>query len=146
MGWSTLQIDYILKMIKPVLSKQVSAFNVKHAPTNEYNEKIHARLGKSVFMGCSSWYRRGGNGKVSSIFPGAGSVFYLWLRRVKWSDYEVIGGRGEAAWMKTVNRKGLAHFLNFFFLPVALLAALFLTGRTQGKFESTYLSRSVKSY
>lgn len=128
-------------MIKPVLSKQVSAFNVKHAPTDEYNEKIHARLGKSVFMGCSSWYRRGGNGKVSSIFPGAGSVFYLWLRRVNWSDYEVIG-RGDA-WMKRAKRKGLAHWLSFFLLPVALLAALFLTGRTQGKFESTYISRSV---
>ncbi|KAE9398740.1 FAD/NAD(P)-binding domain-containing protein [Gymnopus androsaceus JB14] len=44
-----IQIDYILKMIGPILSKQVSAFNVKHTATDQYNDWVHARLGKVFF-------------------------------------------------------------------------------------------------
>ncbi len=116
-----VQIAYIIKLIKPVLSGQVSAFNVTHEATDAYNEKIHARLGRSVFMDCVSWYRRGRDGKVTSIFPGAGSLFYLWLRRVDWSHYQRIGG-DEIQWAATVRKEARGRLSK---VTVTLLAVLF---------------------
>ncbi|KAF9024200.1 FAD/NAD(P)-binding domain-containing protein, partial [Hymenopellis radicata] len=117
-----VQIDYIIKLIKPVLAGQVSAFNVTHEATDAYNEKIHARLGRSVFMDCVSWYRRGRDGKVTSIFPGAGTLFYLWLRRVDWSHYQTSGG-DKVQWAATLRREARGRVSR---IMVILLAVLFI--------------------
>ncbi|KAK0229195.1 hypothetical protein EDD85DRAFT_851939 [Armillaria nabsnona] len=84
-----IQIDYILQLIKPILQGHVSSINVTDEATDAYNEKIHARLAESVFVDCASWYRKGSDGKVSSIFPGPGFLFWWWLRKVDWSHYKV---------------------------------------------------------
>ncbi|KAK0455286.1 FAD/NAD-P-binding domain-containing protein [Desarmillaria tabescens] len=84
-----VQINYILQLLKPILEGHVSSINVTDEATDAYNEKIHARLAKSVFVDCVSWYRKGSDGKVTSIFPGSGFLFWWWLRKVDWSHYKV---------------------------------------------------------
>ncbi|KAJ7656021.1 hypothetical protein DFH06DRAFT_1269536 [Mycena polygramma] len=73
-----MQINYILQVVKPILDGSVSSVDVTTRETNTYNELIHARLARSVFVHCVSWYRSGGKGKVSSIFPGP-MFLYGWL-------------------------------------------------------------------
>ncbi|KAJ6500902.1 hypothetical protein C8R45DRAFT_83312 [Mycena sanguinolenta] len=84
-----LQTGYIMQIIKPILNGSLSWVDVKLSATNGYNEVIQARLSRSVWMDCISWYRAGGDGKISSIFPGPMFLFEWWVRRPKWEDYNV---------------------------------------------------------
>lgn len=85
------QADYIIQLIKPILERQVVTVEVKPEPTDVYNEKIQGRLSTSVFPNCQSWYRVEGSGKITNIFPGATTLFWLWLRKPKWQDYIGLG-------------------------------------------------------
>ena len=79
----------MLELIKPVLRGELETVEVADEATARYNDKIQARLRKSVFVDCVSWYRKGSDGKVTSIFPGFATVFWWWFRRVNWRDYRV---------------------------------------------------------
>ncbi|KAJ6500883.1 FAD/NAD-P-binding domain-containing protein [Mycena sanguinolenta] len=96
-----LQIDYILKFVKPILDGVVSTFEVSSEATDRYNDWIHDRLSRSVHMSCTSWYRVGGTGKISSIFPGSGTLFWWCTRKPRWSDYKVSG---KSDWKDYVRR------------------------------------------
>ncbi|KAJ7490837.1 hypothetical protein FB451DRAFT_626442 [Mycena latifolia] len=84
-----IQINYIVKFVKPILDGLVSTFSVTPRATDAYNDLIHARLSRSVFVECVSWYRSGGEGKVSSIFPGPMFLYQWWMHRPRWGDYDV---------------------------------------------------------
>ncbi|KAF8143749.1 FAD/NAD-binding domain-containing protein [Mycena galopus ATCC 62051] len=85
-----LQIGYIIQLVKPILDGLVSSMTVTTRATDAYNDLLDKRLSRSVFMDCVSWYRTGGGeGKVSSIFPGPMFLFGWWVRRPKWEDYNV---------------------------------------------------------
>ncbi|KAJ7689783.1 hypothetical protein B0H17DRAFT_1202036 [Mycena rosella] len=83
-----LQIDYILKFVKPILNGVVSSFEVTSTATDRYNKRIQDMLLRSVHMSCTSWYCVGGDGPISSIFPGPGTLWW-WTRRPQWDDYRV---------------------------------------------------------
>lgn len=103
-----------MKLIKPVIERSVSSFELTHKANREYNTKIQARFTDSVFTQCSSWYRLNKVGRVISIFPGSfftpqkcfdiipglivllGSCvhFWWWCRRVNWSHYKVVASQG----------------------------------------------------
>ncbi|KAF8209463.1 hypothetical protein K438DRAFT_1960460 [Mycena galopus ATCC 62051] len=120
-----LQINYIMQFVKPILSGLVSSFDVKPGPTDEYNDLIHDRLSRSVFVECVSWYRAGGEGKVSSIFPGTMLLYGWWVRRPKWEDYNVRAIGGE--WAKRVKREQWMTFLNPLHQLFTLLVGLFVS-------------------
>ncbi|KAJ7020477.1 hypothetical protein C8F04DRAFT_1143915 [Mycena alexandri] len=118
-----LQIDYIIQFVKPILQGLVSTFDVTARATDAYNELIHARLARSVFMGCISWYRTGGEGKISSIFPGPMLLYGWWVRRPKWDDYQV---KGTEQWeLKLQHEKWAALFspVHYLLLFLGLLVS-----------------------
>jgi hypothetical protein len=78
-------------LLKPVLDGFVSSFEVTAEATDAYNDKLHARLARSVFAHCTSWYRVGGKGKVSAIFPWPTALLWWWSRRPIWDHYKVVG-------------------------------------------------------
>ncbi|KAJ7060294.1 hypothetical protein C8F01DRAFT_1369948 [Mycena amicta] len=120
-----LQINYIFKFIQPILSGLVKTFTVTPQATDAYNTLIHTRLARSVFVQCVSWYRRGGEGKVSSIFPGPMALFAWWVRRPVWGDYEIGGASDE--WKRKVRWETLRRMLNPLHY-VGILFGLMLTG------------------
>ncbi|KAF8205375.1 hypothetical protein K438DRAFT_1670245 [Mycena galopus ATCC 62051] len=85
-----LQIGYIIKFVRPILNNLVATFDVTPRATDAYNDVIQARMARSVWVTCTSWYRTGGEGKVSSIFPGPMFLFAWWLRAPRWGDYNVV--------------------------------------------------------
>ncbi|RDB25927.1 Baeyer-Villiger monooxygenase [Hypsizygus marmoreus] len=89
-----VQINYILKLIRPILERRLLSIDVSTTATDEYNSKIQARLSASVFVQCVSWYRVGGKGKVNSIFPGTAALFWWWLRWPRWGHYNVVRSDG----------------------------------------------------
>jgi hypothetical protein len=69
-----------------------------------------------VWVQCVSWYRTGGAGKVSSIFPGPMLLFGWWVRKPRWGDYVVQAATGRwerrmwrERWMRRVSP---AHYLS----------------------------------
>ncbi|KAF8888357.1 hypothetical protein BD779DRAFT_1440214 [Infundibulicybe gibba] len=111
-----VQAYYIVKLIKPILNGDVSSFEVTKKATDAYNDKIHKRLSKSVFMTCLSWYRTGGDGRVTSIFPGTSTRFWWWLRRPVWSHYIAVGAE---RWKRRLRNQKIRRSL----LLVTLLVA-----------------------
>ncbi|KAG7096480.1 hypothetical protein E1B28_003911 [Marasmius oreades] len=122
------QIDYMLQMIKPVLRGDLKTVEVTDKATARWNDKIQARLRRSVFVDCVSWYRRDRDGKVTSIFPGFATVFWWWFRRVNWRDYRV-SARDPTQWERKQNQKEqwrgfkkVAVFFAVLSISIAILA------------------------
>ncbi|TCD67924.1 hypothetical protein EIP91_011788 [Steccherinum ochraceum] len=86
-----LQVNYIIQLLGPILSKQVSSFEVTHAAADEWNAFTQQKLGISVWSACHSWYRVGTTGKNSIIWPGA--LIHQWwnLRKPDWKHYIAVG-------------------------------------------------------
>ncbi|KAF7360618.1 hypothetical protein MVEN_00793500 [Mycena venus] len=112
------QINYILKFVKPILKGLVASFDVTPRATDAYNELIQARLARSVWVQCVSWYRAGGEGKVSSIFPGPMFLYAWWMHAVRWEDYKV--NPTSANWERKIWREKWLKCLN----PAHYLAVL----------------------
>lgn len=88
-----VQVNYIMQFIKPILQGLATSFEPTDAASDAYNERIQSKLSKSVWSGCSSWYRtNGGKGKITSVFPGSFAQFWWTLRTPVWSDFKVVGG------------------------------------------------------
>ncbi|KAJ7689781.1 hypothetical protein B0H17DRAFT_1291851 [Mycena rosella] len=118
-----LQVNYILKFVKPILSGVVSSFEVTPAATDRYNERIQDMLSRSVHVACSSWYRTGGDGPISSIFPGPGILFWWWTRRPRWSDYRVDAASGQR-WNRILRQQKIRRLLIralYLILPLAVV-------------------------
>jgi hypothetical protein len=100
------QINYILKLIKPLLSLNSSgsqyprprfkSLTIKPHPFEAYNAILQSRLRNTVWMGCNSFYREGdkGDGKNHGTFPGPVFLFWWWLRKVDWREWDVDGDEG----------------------------------------------------
>ena len=59
-----------MKLIKPVIERSVSSFELNNKANREYNTKLQARFTNSIFTLCA-WYRLNMDGRVISIFPGS---------------------------------------------------------------------------
>ncbi|KAF5318034.1 hypothetical protein D9619_012105 [Psilocybe cf. subviscida] len=88
---SEVQIGHLMQLIKPILDSAISSIEVRTAPTDAYNATIHASIAASVYTRCVSWYRVGGEGKVTNIFPRSATTFWWWLRRANFEHYIVEG-------------------------------------------------------
>ncbi|KAJ7753397.1 hypothetical protein DFH07DRAFT_513475 [Mycena maculata] len=88
-------------------------------------------LSRSVHMSCM-WYRTGGGGKISSIFPGAGpsGLFWLWTRPPRWSDYKVEV-EGRCNWKRLVRREKIKRLtVRALYLTLASALVFSATQRT----------------
>lgn len=86
-----------MQLIKPILAGTVRSVVVREEASAKYNSWLQARLARSVWNFCDSYYRReGDDGKITVTFPGPVSLFWWLARRPRYSDYEVV--RGEDRW------------------------------------------------
>ena|ERR1700733_1666171 len=67
----SLQVNYIVQMIKPIISGQLVSVEVTETAADSYNAKLQGRFSDFVYLSCMSWFRIGGSGKVVPIFPGS---------------------------------------------------------------------------
>ncbi|KAF8636867.1 hypothetical protein AX16_010925 [Volvariella volvacea WC 439] len=97
-----VQSDYLIQLIKPVLDGAISSVDVTTTATEEYNDKIQRQMQNTVYIRCNSWYRKGGNGKVTSAFPGSAIKYWWWLRKPNWNHYAIYGQDGKEVGWKTI--------------------------------------------
>ncbi|THU85879.1 FAD/NAD(P)-binding domain-containing protein [Dendrothele bispora CBS 962.96] len=125
-----VQINYIMQVIRPILQKRIGSVDVRGEATDRYNEKIHERLERSVFVDCVSWYRKGRDGKVSSVFPGAGTLFWWWLRKVDWRHYEV-DRESKERWEKELGRRRFWSVVRRLVVLSAVVGLVVVFGRSE---------------
>ncbi|KAJ7758295.1 hypothetical protein B0H16DRAFT_649863 [Mycena metata] len=89
-----IQAEYIIQLIQPILTGDISSLEVTIEATDAYNRHIQAKLAGFVWSKCSSWYRTGGNGKIYATFPGPMTLFWWWLRRPNWDHYTFNSAAG----------------------------------------------------
>lgn len=107
-----VQVDYILKMVAPVLAGKAQSFEVTPAAADKYNAHLARRLDGSPLTACVSWYRTGGDGKVTGVFPGSVSLYWWWMRNPEWNCYTAVGAEkfeAERRWesVKSVGKVAL---------------------------------------
>ncbi|KAF9533908.1 hypothetical protein CPB83DRAFT_889697 [Crepidotus variabilis] len=81
-----VEMDYICRLLKPLINGTVSSFEVKKEVNEAYNGRLQEKLSRSVHMG-RSWYRTNGTGRNFAIWPGSGFAYWRRLRVLRWEDY-----------------------------------------------------------
>ncbi|KAH9989290.1 FAD/NAD-P-binding domain-containing protein [Russula vinacea] len=115
------QVPYLLQLLAPLRAGVLKSVAPTDAATDRYNDMLQERLEDTVWTQCASWYRVGGRGRVFSTFPGPLVLFWWWLRRVRWEDYEIDGpGPGVKEW----RRRQAGRSYRALFVEVALVGAL----------------------
>ncbi|KAF7358972.1 hypothetical protein MSAN_01237600 [Mycena sanguinolenta] len=85
-----VQIQYIVRMIKPVIASEISSMEITSEATDDYNRDIQRRLSGFIWSKCFSWYRTGNTGKIHGLFPGSMILYWWWMRNPKWAHYKVV--------------------------------------------------------
>ncbi|KAJ6566991.1 hypothetical protein B0H19DRAFT_1258157 [Mycena capillaripes] len=85
-----VQVQYIIQMIKPVISGNILSMEVTAEATDTYNREIQRRLSGFIWAKCFSWYRTGNNGKIHGLFPGSMILYWWWMRHPNWNHYKVL--------------------------------------------------------
>ena len=95
----------MIQLLEPVLKGTLTSVVPTNAATTTYNEKLQARISRSIFVQCASWFRAGtqNNGKVSGVFPEPITMFWWWTRKPVWGNYEVRGPGAENWQKKAIN-------------------------------------------
>jgi hypothetical protein len=93
------QVPYLLQLFEPLRAGQLKSVAPTDVATDRYNDMLQERLQDTVWSQCASWYRVGGRGRIASTFPGPLVLFWWWLRKVCWEDYEIKGSRA-AEWRR----------------------------------------------
>ncbi|EUC56309.1 monooxygenase, partial [Rhizoctonia solani AG-3 Rhs1AP] len=88
-----LQINYILKLFKPVLEGKAGSIVPRADSTRKFNNWLQYNLKGHVWPSCHSWYRHDGSGKITSLWPGGNTHLWWSLRKPNWNDYEVLGAK-----------------------------------------------------
>ncbi|KAI9782399.1 MAG: hypothetical protein M1816_001897 [Peltula sp. TS41687] len=83
-------VNYILKMIKPILQGNVGQMEVKRDVELAYAQEMQKALKKTVFSngGCRNWYRSE-NGWNSVTYPYSQIIFTLKCMFPKWGHWDI---------------------------------------------------------
>ena len=102
------QVQYALSAIETMRARDLKAVEVKRGAQSRYNERLHSRLGGTVWAsGCNSWYQTS-SGKNTTLWPGYTFEFRLRTRTFDPRDYEVEA-KGATSDELPAPRDPLAH-------------------------------------
>ncbi|CAE7156855.1 unnamed protein product [Rhizoctonia solani] len=91
-----LQINYVLKLFKPVIEGKAGSIVPRADSTRKFNDWVQYSLKDHVWPSCHSWYRQGGGGKITALWPGGNTHLWWNFRKPNWKDYEVAGAKNWA--------------------------------------------------
>ncbi|KAF8643890.1 hypothetical protein AX16_008906 [Volvariella volvacea WC 439] len=88
-----VQVQWALRLIKPILEGKAKSFEVKVEATERYNSWLQERLDSSVWTQCNSYYQAGRESKtkLAFVFPGPVALFWWLCRSVQWNDFHAVG-------------------------------------------------------
>jgi cation diffusion facilitator CzcD-associated flavoprotein CzcO len=83
-------VNYSLNFIRPILSGEVSTYEVKEEAERRWTSDVQAALKKSVWStgGCRSWYKKDGDGWNATTYPWSQVHYTLRCMFPYWGDWE----------------------------------------------------------
>lgn len=104
MGVMEATTTLILNLTHKIASQGYQAFIVKDDVVREYNEYTQALLADTVWAspGCSSWYKRRRDNKVTAMYAGSVLHYREMLANFRMEDLDWVGMKGKEG--KKVNR------------------------------------------
>ena len=118
------QVSYLLQLLEPLRAGLLKSVAPTDVATDRYNDMLQERFQDTVWSQCASWYRIGGQGRITSLFPGPIVLLWWWLRRIRWEDYE-IKGPGVEEWRRRHARWSYSSLLATVSLVGLLVAFMF---------------------
>jgi len=107
------QVNYLVKMVKPLTKYGVDSLELKPEAEAEYNAWLHRKLNKTVWQGgCKSYYRLD-NGKIIAMWPGTYAYFWWKTRTPNLRHYIQRGGSRNLTLLQM--RDGIWHPFRFVF-------------------------------
>jgi len=101
------QVEYVLGALRALREGNLKYVDVMPEAQARYNEKLHARLERTVWAtGCSSWYRTR-SGKNTTLWPGFTFEYWLRMRRFDAKAYTFVKHR-ERSSERTRSLRGAA--------------------------------------
>lgn len=82
------QARYIRQAVDHLAGDSASFLDVKPEVAQDFDDKLQARLDRSVWTLCSSWYRTA-SGRITNNWPGTVSSYRLATRKLNLTDYRV---------------------------------------------------------
>jgi cation diffusion facilitator CzcD-associated flavoprotein CzcO len=83
------QARYISASIEAMRARKIDVVEVRPDVQTRYNERLRARLRKTVWAsGCKSWYQTR-DGKITTLWPGFTFEFRIKTRRFDGESYEL---------------------------------------------------------
>jgi cation diffusion facilitator CzcD-associated flavoprotein CzcO len=86
------QFRYVLDVVRALAASPGSCVDVRRAAADRFDAEMRRRLAQSVWAGCASWYR-GGNGLVTTNWPGLVAEYRRRTARVDPRDYRLLAAR-----------------------------------------------------
>ncbi len=87
------QIGYILGALRTMKKKKLKLLDVRRPVVERYNERLQARLAKTVWnSGCRSWYQTK-DGKNTTLWPGLTIEYRARMARFDAESYEQVEER-----------------------------------------------------
>jgi cation diffusion facilitator CzcD-associated flavoprotein CzcO len=83
------QARYIRQAVERLARPDVSYVDVDPAVEERYDDEVQARLGRSVWSTCTSWYRQA-DGRVTTNWPGLVTEYDRRTKRFDVADYRVV--------------------------------------------------------
>jgi cation diffusion facilitator CzcD-associated flavoprotein CzcO len=88
------QFGYILDMVRSLAPG--SALEVRRDIADRFDAEMRERLGRSVWAGCSSWYRDEG-GRITTNWPGLVREYRTRTARAQLADYRLVSAHERQA-------------------------------------------------
>jgi cation diffusion facilitator CzcD-associated flavoprotein CzcO len=83
------QSRYIERLLRHMSTSDVSAVDVRREVADRFDTELQRRLARSVWSGCSNWYRDAG-GRITTNWPGLVWEYHRRTRRVDLADYRML--------------------------------------------------------
>ena len=90
------EVDHAIACMQAVRAGNHRWIDVRPEVLRKHNERLQARLGRSVWSQCHSWYRLD-NGRVFALFPGFTREYVQAVRQPDLADYAFDVPSGPAA-------------------------------------------------
>jgi cation diffusion facilitator CzcD-associated flavoprotein CzcO len=84
------QVDYIVDALRVLRSRGASALEVRADVQQRSNATVQQAFEDSIWTSCNSWYRGGGDGRITNNWPDYMAAYRRKTRAVDVDEYELI--------------------------------------------------------
>ncbi|HEY1134990.1 MAG TPA: NAD(P)/FAD-dependent oxidoreductase [Nocardioides sp.] len=93
LGMLEPQADYVAQLAAEIAAARdrgARGVDVRAAVAATYDAEVQRRLAGSVWAGCASWYRTGGDGRITTNWPGTVAEYQRRLAVLAPADFEEV--------------------------------------------------------